>query len=355
MADPVTMALMAGGSLIKGIGSFVGGRSLAQANKRAGTTLADMAQLEQERALAFPDTINPYIEQRYGQAIGSVGDVANRSADALQQTARGGYEDVMGQAREANAYLNPYSAAGGQSLSTLSQLANAPEERFSGAGPLEMDPGYQFRLAEGTSALQKSAAMRGGLQGGGTLKALTKYSQDAASQEYQNAFNRSLATFGANQSARQQRLGSLSSLASMGYGAAGQAGQNMMGAAQYGAGLTTGAAGTAGGMRNAASQWGGDALLNSTNMQTGNIVNANNVSRDLRLQGGQATANSILGTGQAGANMWTGLGNAIGGGMQATAAMMANPYGGGATPGSYPGLGTGGGGYNMPSKPWWMQ
>jgi hypothetical protein len=52
------------------------------------------------------------------------------------------------------------------------------------------DPGYDFRLAQGMKALQGSAAASGGLLSGPTLKAITDYSQGAASQEYQNAFNR---------------------------------------------------------------------------------------------------------------------------------------------------------------------
>lgn len=340
-------ALMGGGALLKGLGSYFGGRALSSANKRAGTTLADMAQLEQERALAFPDVINPYIEERYGQGIQGVTDVANRSADTLQQTARGGYEDVMGQTREANAYLNPYSAAGGQALSTLSQLAETPEDKFNFQFSQD-DPSYQFRLQQGQQALQKSAAARGGLMGGGTMKALANYAQGAASQEYANAFDRSLKTFDANRASRQQRLGTLSSLAGFGANAAQAGGQNVIGAAKYGGDLTTNAAGTAGAMRNAASQWGGNTLLGSTNAQAGNIVDANNLSRQLRLQGGQATANSILGTGQAGADMWTGLGQGIGGGMQTLGAMMQP--GRGTTPGSYPQFPGGQGGYNYPGQ-----
>ena len=52
------------------------------------------------------------------------------------------------------------------------------------------DPGYQFRLKEGMQGLERSAASRGGLLSGGTLKGIQRYGQDMASQEYQNAFNR---------------------------------------------------------------------------------------------------------------------------------------------------------------------
>ena len=53
-----------------------------------------------------------------------------------------------------------------------------------------IDPGYQFRLSEGMKGLERSAAARGGLLSGGTLKGIQRYGQDMASTEYQNAFNR---------------------------------------------------------------------------------------------------------------------------------------------------------------------
>jgi hypothetical protein len=52
------------------------------------------------------------------------------------------------------------------------------------------DPGYAFRMSEGMKALERSAAARGGLLSGATLRGTQRYGQDLASQEYQNAFNR---------------------------------------------------------------------------------------------------------------------------------------------------------------------
>lgn len=54
----------------------------------------------------------------------------------------------------------------------------------------EADPGYQFRMDEAQRALERSAAARGMLLSGSTLKGIERYSQGLASQEYQNAFNR---------------------------------------------------------------------------------------------------------------------------------------------------------------------
>jgi hypothetical protein len=52
------------------------------------------------------------------------------------------------------------------------------------------DPGAQYRLSEAEKAIQRSAAARGSVLGGGTLKALQRNAGDQASQEFNNAFNR---------------------------------------------------------------------------------------------------------------------------------------------------------------------
>jgi len=53
-----------------------------------------------------------------------------------------------------------------------------------------IDPGYGFRVREGLKAVDRQAAARGGLISGNALKASQAYGQEAASQEYTNAFNR---------------------------------------------------------------------------------------------------------------------------------------------------------------------
>lgn len=54
----------------------------------------------------------------------------------------------------------------------------------------QQDPGYAFRMQEGLKALDRQAAARGGLISGAALKGAQRYGQEAASQEYMNAFNR---------------------------------------------------------------------------------------------------------------------------------------------------------------------
>jgi hypothetical protein len=60
---------------------------------------------------------------------------------------------------------------------------------------MKNDPGYEFRLKEGQKAIERSAAARGGLLTGGTGKALERYGQDYASNEYGNVYNRALTDF----------------------------------------------------------------------------------------------------------------------------------------------------------------
>lgn len=50
----------------------------------------------------------------------------------------------------------------------------------------QTSPGYDFQLNQGLQAIDRSAAARGSLQSGATLKALQGYGQGLANQEYNN-------------------------------------------------------------------------------------------------------------------------------------------------------------------------
>lgn len=57
------------------------------------------------------------------------------------------------------------------------------------------EPGYAFGLDEGERALQQSAAGKGVLRTGGTLKDINAWGQNYAGQKYTDAFNRALSSF----------------------------------------------------------------------------------------------------------------------------------------------------------------
>ena len=73
---------------------------------------------------------------------------------------------------------------------------NAPEFEAPDYAALQADPSYQFRLREGQRALEGSAAARGVLRTGGTLRDIINYGQSAASQEAQSAYDRAVETYG---------------------------------------------------------------------------------------------------------------------------------------------------------------
>lgn len=95
-----------------------------------------------------------------------------------------------------------------------------------GTEQFQQDPGYGFRQAEGMKALERSAAARGNLLSGSTLKGVQRFGQDLASQEYQNAFNRYQVERTAKLNPLQSLMGSGQSATNVMTGAAGQMGQN---------------------------------------------------------------------------------------------------------------------------------
>lgn len=125
--------------------------------------------------------------------------------------------DVQREMFERNVELNaPFREAGITALNKLTPLAT--EYTPFGMQQFQADPGYAFRMSEGMKGLERSAAARGGLLSGATLKGIQRFGQDLGSQEYQNAFNR-------YQAERNARLNPLQSLAGVGQTTSQQLGQ----------------------------------------------------------------------------------------------------------------------------------
>jgi hypothetical protein len=130
-----------------------------------------------------------------------------------------------------------------------------------------MDPGYQFRLKEGIRGLESSSAARGKLLSGDTLKGITRYGQDAASQEFTNAFNRYQAERTGTLNPLQSLTGigqtTSNALSNMGMNYANQVGENFMGAGNARASGYIGAANAiGGGISNLSNQYYQNQLLN---------------------------------------------------------------------------------------------
>ena len=180
-----------------------------------------------------------YGANRIGKAASTAANIGTGAADRASQLQQNQYD-------QTRADLAPYRMAGTNALAQLT-AGTAPGGQFTksfGMSDFQQDPGYGFRMSEGLKALDRTAAARGNLLSGSTLKGAQRYGQDLGSQEYQNAFNR-------YQTNRSNLINPLQSLAGVGQTSTNQgiaAGQNFatnvgnlgMGAAanQANAGLT---------------------------------------------------------------------------------------------------------------------
>lgn len=100
---------------------------------------------------------------------------------------------IIEQLARAQAEYAPYKESGLAANKRLTEMLGSGElgGRY-GADDFEADPGYQFRLGEGSRLLNQRLAAGGNFFSGDALRAAQDYGQQAASQEYQNAFNRNL-------------------------------------------------------------------------------------------------------------------------------------------------------------------
>lgn len=143
---------------------------------------------------------------------GSMASSAAKSAANTQAAAAGQASDAQLQAtRESIAAQEkaferqtelqaPFREAGLKGQNRLMDLLGVSDNtKAQGYGSMSTpfsaqsmynDPGYAFRLNEGIKALDRSAAARGGLLSGAQLKAVNRYGQEYAANEYGNAFNR---------------------------------------------------------------------------------------------------------------------------------------------------------------------
>lgn len=145
-----------------------------------------------------------------------VGAVASANASSKAAKAQRAAADTASRTELEQYYqtredMQPWREAGTVALSQLGAgTANGGDfNRDFTLADFQRDPGYQFRMDQGRQALERSAAARGVALSGGSLKALTRYGQDYASGEYQNAYNRF-------NNDRTQRFNRLASLANVG-------------------------------------------------------------------------------------------------------------------------------------------
>jgi hypothetical protein len=126
---------------------------------------------------------------------------ANQSATQLQSQM---YQDQV-------ARQQPFYQAGLNALPSYTKgvMPGGDLVRPFAATDFQADPGYGFRMSEGLKALDRSAASRGNLLSGATLKGAQRFGQDIASNEYNNAYNR----YVGNQATQRNALAGLTGFA----------------------------------------------------------------------------------------------------------------------------------------------
>jgi len=212
-----------------------------------------------------------------GSLIGA--NAASSGAQTQANAANRAADISNAQFETTNAQQAPWREAGVTALNKLLPLSMDYQPFEYNA--MTADPGYQFRLSEGQRAMGHQAGARGGLVSGTSLKAMQEYSQNSASNEYNNAFNR-------YQTERQARLGPLQSLANVGQTSANLTGQlGAQNAANVGNMLTSGAAASAAG------QVGGANAINSGLGTYLNYSQGNNLVSALRGGGGGMTSADV--------------------------------------------------------------
>lgn len=182
-----------------------------------------------------------FVKNIIGEVTGSRD--ASRAADRAASTQAQSAADATAEARreydvtrqdqlnlltQQRSDQQPWVDAGRNALTQIMQ-GIGPDGQFTiqpytGADILN-DPGYQFRQQQGQQAIERSAAARGGLLSGAAAKALTRYSQGVASEEFNNGYNRTRN----DQATGYNRLASLAGVGQQATNQIGQAGQNAYG------------------------------------------------------------------------------------------------------------------------------
>jgi hypothetical protein len=174
--------------------------------------------------------------QLLGSGINYLG--STNAADAQTQAAQQQLALLASMYAQNRADLAPWREAGIGALGNLTNLTT---------------PGYAFRQSEGEKGINRAAAARGLWDSGRTLKALDRFNQDYATQEFGNIFNRNASLAGLGQAATNTGVN-----VSQNYGQ--QAGNSMLEAANARAsGYVGGANALSGGL---------SSLLNNFNQQS---------------------------------------------------------------------------------------
>jgi hypothetical protein len=183
MTFAYTAMALAGATIVGGAMSASATRSAANTQAQASQAAQDAQERMYERQVQLNEPFRQAgiaSQNRLMTLLGINSPTPTSSGGGLF----GGVGDAVRMATGAG------TTAGSEFVTDPNSADFGKYARDFGAADFQTDPGYAFRLSEGMKALDRTAAARGGLLSGSTLKGAERFNQDLASQEYQNAYNR---------------------------------------------------------------------------------------------------------------------------------------------------------------------
>jgi hypothetical protein len=146
--------------------------------------------------------VAPMIAAAGISAVGSIlgGKGASKAAKAQVQAGDRAIASNERMFDVARGDLAPWREAGGKAIGSLSDMLQPGYDHTT-------SPGYQFRFNEGQRAQESSAASKGMLMTGGTLKDLVRFGQGVASDDFNQQFNRTASVAAGGQQANTTLAG----------------------------------------------------------------------------------------------------------------------------------------------------
>lgn len=177
-------------------GAMAGKRKGAEREKNIANQMLITRMLEEQKAKEAQDEANKKAEDQYQRAQ----DQYN-VAIGYQQAGIGMLDEGLGKEQamyeQSKKYYDPYGKLGEQGMTTVRDLMgyNGADAQAAAEAKLgEESAAYKFRMAQGTQAMERSAAARGGLNSGRLMAGLQEYGQGLASEEWDKNYSRMMGT-----------------------------------------------------------------------------------------------------------------------------------------------------------------
>lgn len=149
----------------------VGAAAVGAAGSVGGALVQAFAARQAEaRARAFAYEGKKYLEDQY-----------DRATPLVEQ----GYSEGQDYLKQAGSLFDQERELGRGATDRLKNILLGGD-----MSQLQLDPSYAFRMGEGNKAIERAAIASGSFGSGANLKELTRYGQNYASQEFNNALNR---------------------------------------------------------------------------------------------------------------------------------------------------------------------